>query len=302
MKKLIAVLLVSLAVACTLTACQNNGAVTPAQTADQTVSDNAEQQSSIANPLVESTADEVAQKLGFALAVPEGAENVQYFILSGDTEELRFTLDGLDYTARLKATDGFEDISGMYYEWTQTLDDELKGRPCKQMRYSGDEGDIDVCLWYDVVPGLMYSITTSDSSLDGFDITAAALQVFEPVQQEQTDEQEQSSVANPLVESTADEVAQKLGFSLAVPEGAENVQYFILTNDTEELRFTLDGLDYTARLKATDGFEDISGMNYEWTDTLDDELKGRQCRQMRYCGDEGDIDVCLWYDVVPGLM
>lgn len=186
MKKLIAALAAVLMIACVFTACaENNGTVTTAQEQTETQSqEQTQEQSTVVNPLVETDAAGVEQTLGFALRVPDNAENVKYFILADDTEELRFTADGLDYTARLKATDGFEDISGMYYEWTQTLDDELKGRECKQMRYCGDEGDIDVCLWYDVVPGLMYSITTSDSSLDGFDITAMALQVFAPVQQE----------------------------------------------------------------------------------------------------------------------
>ena len=134
--------------------------------------------SGVVNPLVESDSNGIMQQLGFALCLPDGAENVKYFILSGDTEELRFTHNGLAYTARLKATAGSEDISGMYYKWTNTLDDELEGCKCKMMRYNGDKGDIDVCLWYDAASGLMYSLTTSDSSLDGFDITAMALQVY----------------------------------------------------------------------------------------------------------------------------
>lgn len=183
MKKLIVALAAVLMFLCVFTACSGKPGSDVDPQGEQT--DNATDpdfQSGVINPLVESNADGVAQQLGFALGVPDGAENVEYFILSGDTEELRFTLNGLDYTARLKATAGFEDISGMCYTWTNTLDDEIEGCECKLMRYSGDEGDIDVCLWYDAAPGLMYSLTTSDSSLDGFDITAAALQVYEPVQ------------------------------------------------------------------------------------------------------------------------
>ncbi len=194
MKKLIAALAVCLVVVCLFTACaaKDDPAAAPqteqtAPVTEQTtpVTEQTEAPvSGVPNPLVETDADGVIQQLGFALKVPDGAENVQYFILSGDTEELRFTLNGLDYTARLKPTVSFEDISGMYYEWTDTMDDELKGRECKLMRYCGSDGDIDLCMWYDAVPGLMYSITTSDSSLDGFDITAIALQVFEPMQHE----------------------------------------------------------------------------------------------------------------------
>lgn len=181
MKKLIAALAVCLMVLCLFTACANKD---DSSTAQQTEAEPTETPvSGVANPLVESDADEIMQQLGLALSIPEGAENVQYFILSGDTEEMHFTLNGLDYVARLKPTASFEDISGMYYEWTDTLDDELNGRECKLMRYCGSDGDVDLCLWYDAVPGLMYSLTTSDSSLDGFDITAAALKVFDPPMQ-----------------------------------------------------------------------------------------------------------------------
>ena len=176
MKKLIAALAVCLMVVCLFTACAAKDDSADAPQTEQTE----EPEDGVANPLVESDADGVMQQLGFALKVPEDAENVQYFILNGDTEELHFTIDRLDYVARLKPTASFEDISGMYYEWTNTDDDELKGCECKLMRYCGEDGDIDLCLWYDAAHGLMYSITTSDSTLDGFDITAIALRVFEP--------------------------------------------------------------------------------------------------------------------------
>ena len=170
MKKLITLFLAFLMLVCALTACGKTETEEPQP-----------QQSTVANPLVESDAEGVQQTLGFALTVPEDAENVLYFILSGDTEELHFTLNGLDYVARLKATAEFEDISGIYYEWTDTLDGTIENCQCKQMRYCGDEADVDVCLWYDAVPGLMYSLSTGDSSLDGFDITAVAMQVYAPI-------------------------------------------------------------------------------------------------------------------------
>lgn len=193
MKKLIIALAVCLMVLCLFTACSNKDEQAAEPQAEQTASVTEPEEtealqseapvSGVANPLVESDADEIMQQLGLALGVPENAENVQYFILNGDTEEMHFTLDGLDYVARLRPTASFEDISGMYYEWTNTDDGELKGRECKLMRYCGSDSDVDVCLWYDAAPGLMYSLSTSDSSLDGFDITAAALKVFEPPMQ-----------------------------------------------------------------------------------------------------------------------
>ena len=168
MKKLMTLSLALLMLVCTLTACGE--------------SKTEETPSTIPNPMVESDAEGVKQALGFELAVPEGAENVHYFIISDEMEELHFTLDGLDYVARLKASAEFEDISGMYYEWTDTQEDNIGSCLYKFMRYCGDEGDVELCLWYDAAPGLMYSLSTSDSSLDGFDITAIARQVYAPMQ------------------------------------------------------------------------------------------------------------------------
>ena len=180
MKKLLAALTAVTVFVCVFTACSDKSA--NPQSKKDNDSPDSNSQSGVINPLAESTADDILEKLGIALGVPDGAENVKYFILAGDTEELRFTLNGLDCTARLKATAGFEDISGMYYTWTDTIDGKIKECECKQMRYSGDEGDIDVCLWYDAAPGLMYSLTAQGSSLDDFDITETALQVYEPMQ------------------------------------------------------------------------------------------------------------------------
>ena len=100
MKKLIAALAVCLMILCLLTACANNGNSTTApQTETETGTKEETPESGVANPLVETDADGVMQQLGFALGVPDDAENVQYFILNGDTEELHFTLNGLDYDA-----------------------------------------------------------------------------------------------------------------------------------------------------------------------------------------------------------
>ncbi len=164
------------------TACSANTESDINSQSEQPNSSNSVIGSDIVNPLVKSNADEIAQKLGFYLGVPTGAENIKYFILAGNTEELRFTLDGIDYTARLKSAPAFEDISGMHYKWTITLSDKLKGCESRQMRYTGNGDDIDVCLWYDAAKGLMYSLTATGGSLDGFDITAAALQIYAPSQ------------------------------------------------------------------------------------------------------------------------
>ena len=90
----------------------------------------------------------------------------------------------MEYTARIKSADAFEDISGLYYDWADEL-------PCVIGRCDGvcrraitDDGMTDVCLWYDALPGLMYSVSASGADLNGFDIQAAAEQVYLPMQAE----------------------------------------------------------------------------------------------------------------------
>ncbi len=138
----------------------------------------------MANPWREVTAEELMQVLGFEFGIPEGAENIRYAIIEDEgLAEMCFTWYEMDYTARMKATAEFEDISGLYYDVWDYEDDCTVGY-CegRVMRAHDDAGMVDLCLWYDVAPGLMYSVSASGSDLDGFDIQAAAEALFAPLQ------------------------------------------------------------------------------------------------------------------------
>ncbi|MBO5999494.1 MAG: histidine phosphatase family protein [Lachnospiraceae bacterium] len=138
------------------------------------------------NPWTDTTAEEALEALGFELGIPEGAENVAYRVLSEEKLlEADFSLDGLDYVARMKpsdVTDEIEDISGLYYEWEH--EEECEIGYAKGLIRQVKDGDqtIENCIWLDVVPGLVYSLCTSGEDLDGFDLTAVAAQVFKPMQ------------------------------------------------------------------------------------------------------------------------
>lgn len=137
------------------------------------------------NPWTETTKEGLMDALGLTLGVPEGATNVQWRMLEeAQMGELLFTWYDLDYTARVVPADGFEDISGIYIDWEQRADCTV-GR-CAGVCYRGHSGenDIDLCLWYDELTGLMYSVSTQFYDLNGFDILAAAEQVFVPMQTE----------------------------------------------------------------------------------------------------------------------
>ena len=133
----------------------------------------------VANPWVESTDGEIAEALGVAFGIPEGAEDISYGMMpEAKLAEMRFTLDGMECTARIQPVEEFTDISGMYYEWAQE-------EPCVIAFMQGlvkratDEGKtIDLCLWHDADMGLMYSLAVSGADLDGFDITAVAGAIY----------------------------------------------------------------------------------------------------------------------------
>ena len=139
----------------------------------------------IANPWTQTTAQGLMDALGLQLGLPDGATNVTWQMLEdAQMGQVQFTWQGADYTARVAPTDEFEDISGMNYTWESG--DECDVGRCKGVvRRAHDEANtIDVCLWYDDLTGLMYSVSVVGPDLDGFDITAAAQILYIPMQTE----------------------------------------------------------------------------------------------------------------------
>lgn len=143
-----------------------------------------EEEVGLANPWSASDAEE-AGAVGVSFVAPEGAENVEWSKMEdGDTTlyQMVFDLDGRTYTAREKVTSEAEDLSGTYYDWVAeediTLqnwaDGNMTGKMC---RYIGEDEWVDLCTWFDVEIGISYSLTVSDTDLDGFDIVAVASQM-----------------------------------------------------------------------------------------------------------------------------
>ena len=172
MKKIAMLLALALAVGCVLGGCAKTEA--PA--------------ANVANPMVESDADTILQELGFTFGVPEGAEEVKYFIIDKALAEMQFTLDGVKYNARIQSAAEFTDISGVHGEpLAEESANLFDGRGDTLVRrYKDAERNLttDVMLWFDVVPGVQYCLTAEAADLDGFDIQAIAEVVFIPTQGE----------------------------------------------------------------------------------------------------------------------
>ena len=137
--------------------------------------------SGLANPMVESNPDEILQKLGVEFLVPEGAEDVRYFIISDKMAEMQFRLDGSDCNARIQPESEFTDISGMYYDWVSTENCSIGSCEGKLTRASENGNSVSCCLWYDAVPGLMYSLSVIGGSADTLSV---AVSVYTPMQTE----------------------------------------------------------------------------------------------------------------------
>ena len=145
----------------------------------------AEDNTGLPNPLKETDAEGIMQTLGLGFGVPEGAGEVSYYIINDETAEMRFTIDTTRFKARIKPSAEFEDISGMYYDWTATIDTwKVQHCDARNMSYiSETEDDAMVTLWYDAAPGLMYSLSAVDNDLNGLDLQVLADQIFIPVQE-----------------------------------------------------------------------------------------------------------------------
>ena len=131
------------------------------------------------------TAQEIVETIGYDMAVaPADAELVLYdvFALDGLTVgETTFVKDGIGWTYRTAATSALElsDISGMADGSTQAEGEVLW---CGA-RISYTEGGAGKIIWFDIVPGLLYSLSM-DSGASEEALLAMAGELFVPAQGE----------------------------------------------------------------------------------------------------------------------
>ena len=111
------------------------------------------------NPWTDTTEKDIMEKLGLSFNLPDSAEEVVYRMLESESlAEAQFVMDGSDCVARIRPSMTIEDISGMYYDWALAEDCEIQWCPGRVMQTEEEGKAVSLCLWYDVVPGLMYSV------------------------------------------------------------------------------------------------------------------------------------------------
>lgn len=134
------------------------------------------------------TAQIITEKLGYEIAVaPAGAEEVSYNVFELDglvVGETRFILDGAVWSYRMAQTweteKEFADISGIEDGFQEQTTGEILWCPA---RLYFDEGGAGKVVWFDVVPGLLYSLSVEQGA-SAETILDMANQLFEPAQGE----------------------------------------------------------------------------------------------------------------------
>ena len=132
------------------------------------------------------TAQDIVERLGYPMAVaPEGAQDVTYNAFALDdltVGETVFTLDGVTYSYRTAATgevrEDFADISGLTQDFSENEESQVQYCPA---RIACDPGGAGKIVWFDVVPGLLYSLSM-DQGASPEALQSMTEQLFSPAQ------------------------------------------------------------------------------------------------------------------------
>lgn len=114
------------------------------------------------NPMRPSSAAEIEQTIGVRFAVPDGAADLRYTIIANKTAQMDFTWHGAECTARIEPCGDLKlrDISGFYYEWKNKKSVKvLYNDALVQWTDDGQGNSLGICIWHDVAPGIMYSVS-----------------------------------------------------------------------------------------------------------------------------------------------
>lgn len=136
----------------------------------------------VVNPLKSSSAEEI-QGLGYSFHLPESAEDVNYSIINISESEkiaqVSFVVDHTEYNHRMIAANEMTDISGVYL---QVEDKDVEVEYCPAKIAVGEDGYGKI-YWYDVVPGLLYSLSMKEGATEE-QLLNMAEEIFVPAQGE----------------------------------------------------------------------------------------------------------------------
>ena len=131
------------------------------------------------NPVHESSAEEITERLNVKFAVPDGAKNIRYSIIAGNLAQMDFIWNEAECTARIKRNAESEDISGFYYNWSNET-------PCTVGENAGivkwqitEVGEaVGICLWQNKASNLTYSVSMKKNA-DSDKLIALANDIYD---------------------------------------------------------------------------------------------------------------------------
>lgn len=168
--------------------------------------------------------------LPVALGAPEGAENVEYYVIDGNVAEVNFVLGGNHYSFR--GGPGEADVSGIYEELSAEALTAAGADLTAEIRTTAGGGRL--ATWFDGTAS--YSLYTSaaveDEDIQG--LTAELVTISEA-----------GATGRQQVENR--EGLSALGIPMAEPEDAEDMVYYIIGGSTAEIRFAWDDCSFAFR-------------------------------------------------------
>ena len=128
------------------------------------------------------TASQIIERLGYQMAVaPEGAQDIVYtafYVSELTTAQTEFTVNGIRYAYRTAAALWLEDLTQKEIPGAVKETGTVLWCPAELYYLPGGEGKL---LWYDVVPGLLYSLYMEDGA-SAENLMAMANEIFKPAQ------------------------------------------------------------------------------------------------------------------------
>lgn len=117
------------------------------------------------NPMVESTAEEVADLIGLTIHVPEDATEVHYFVYEVDeviySVEVQFTVEDVPYIFSAAQGEQFEDLSGIYETFKTEEEIDLQGMTA-YLKLT--EGGIGTLSWHDTNLNLSFNLSLMEGA------------------------------------------------------------------------------------------------------------------------------------------
>ena len=136
------------------------------------------------NPWLDISKEELIEVSGIGFNLPEGAEEIVCrYLPDEELSEIQFTLEGDEYCARIQPAAEFTNIADIYLAFEN--EEKISVGACEGtigLAKTGSTDWVELCMWYDAAPGIMYSLSVYTTDPDGLDLTAIAEQVYLPMQ------------------------------------------------------------------------------------------------------------------------